>query len=67
MATEHSKSTKSADLQLSRIRVTVNDMEGAVKAVLAFLENFSSQCTSLKIVCILEEHSKDLISFHQES
>ena len=62
MAAECSKSTQSADLQLSRIQVTVDDMEGVNKAVLTFLGNSSSQCTSLKIVGILGEHSKDLIS-----
>ena len=89
MAAECSKSTKSADLQLSRIQalfldavgplsglidginkgteVTVDDVEGAVKAALTFLGNASSQCTSLRRVGILEEYNKDLISFCQES
>ena len=89
MAAECSKSTKSADLQLSRIQalfldavgplsglidginkgteVTVDNVEGAVKAALTFLGNASSQCTSLRRVGILEEYKKDLISFCQES
>ena len=65
MVAECLKSIKSADLQLSRIQVTVDDMKGVDKAVLTFLGNSSSQCTSLKIVGILGEHSKDLISFYQ--
>ena len=89
MATECSKSTKSADQQLSRIQalfldavgplsgllddinkgteVTLDDMEGAVKAALTFMGNASSQCTSLRRVGILEEYNKDLVSFSQES
>ena len=80
MAVECSKSTKSADLQLSRIQVllfldavrllsglieginkgtevTADDVEGAVKAVLTFLRNASSHCTSLRRVGILEEQN----------
>ena len=89
MAAECSKSTKSADLQLSRIQalfldavgplsglidninkgteVTLDEVEGAVKAALTFLGNASSQCTSLRRVGILQEYNKDLISFCQES
>ena len=89
MATECSKSTKSADQQLSRMQalfldavgplsgllddinkgteVTLDDMEGAVKAALTFMGNASSQCTSLRRVGILEEYNKDLVSFSQES
>ena len=76
MAAECSKSTKSADLQLSRIQalfldlvldavgplsglidginkgteVTVDDVEGAVKAALTFLGNASSQCTRVYLI-----------------
>ena len=46
--------------------VTVDDVEGAVKAAKTFLWNASSQCTSLWRVGILEEYNKDLISFYQE-
>ena len=47
--------------------VTMDNVEGAVKAALTFLGNASSQCTSLRRVGILEEYNKDLISFCQES
>ena len=46
--------------------VTVDEVEGTVKAALTFLGNASSQCTSLRRVGILEEYNKDLI-FCQES
>ena len=47
--------------------VTLDDMEGAVKAALTFIGNASSQYTSLRRVGILEEYNKDLVSFSQES
>jgi len=47
--------------------VTLDDMEGAVKAALTFIGNVSSQRTSLRRVSILEEYNKDLVSFSQES
>ena len=47
--------------------VTVDNVEGTVKAALTFLGNASPQCTSLRKVGILEVYNKDLISFCQES
>ena len=47
--------------------VSINDMEGAVKAALTFVGNASSQCTSLRRTGILEEYNKDLVLFGQES
>lgn len=47
--------------------VSINDMEGAVKAALAFVGNASSQYTLLRRTGILEEYNKDLVSFGQES
>ena len=47
--------------------ISIEDMEGAVKAALTFIGNASSQCTSLRRTGILEEYNKDLVSFGQES
>ena len=47
--------------------LSVEDMEGAVKAALTFIGNASSQCTTLHRTGILEEYNKDLVSFSQES
>ena len=45
--------------------ISVDDMEGAVKAALTFIGNASSQCTSLRRTGILEEYNRDLVSFGQ--
>ena len=47
--------------------LSVEDMEGAVKAALTFIGNASSQCTALRRTGILDEYNKDLVSFSQES
>ena len=47
--------------------LSVEDMEGAVKASLTFIGNASSQYTALLRTGILEEYNKDLVSFSQES
>ena len=47
--------------------LSVEDMEGAVKAALTFIGNASSQCTTHHKTGILEEYNKDLVSFSQES
>ena len=47
--------------------LSVEDMEGAVKAALTFICNASSQYTALCRTEILEEYNKDLVSFSQES
>ena len=47
--------------------VIVDDVEGPVKAALMFLGNYSSQCTALRRVSILEACNKDMSSFCQVS
>ena len=51
----------------SNTELSVEDMEGAVKAALTFIGNASSQCTALRRTGILDEYNKDLVSFSQES
>ena len=50
----------------SSTELSVEDMEGEVKAALIFIGNASSQCTALHRTGILEE-CKDLVSFSQKS
>ena len=45
----------------------MHDVEGAVKAVLTFLGNASSQCTTLRRIGILRDYNKDLVSYGTES
>ena len=47
--------------------LSVEDMEGTVKAALTFIGNAFSQYTTLRRTGILEEYNKDLVSFSQES
>jgi len=43
--------------------LSIEDVEGAVKAALTFLGNASSQCTSLQRIGILLDYNKDLVSY----
>jgi len=47
--------------------LSIEDVEGAVKAALTFLGNASSQCTSLRRIGILHNYNKDLVSYGTES
>ena len=48
-------------------QVSIEEVEGAVKAALTFLGNTSAQCNSLRRTNILREYNKDLVSFGLES
>jgi len=46
--------------------LSIENIEGAVKTVLTFLGNASSQCTSLWRIGILRDYNKDLIYYETE-
>ena len=47
--------------------IVVEDMEAAVKTILTFMGNASSQCNVERKTLILEEYYKDFVAFGQDS